>query len=94
MIALDRNGPLLRQAFPETATIKLEPLKLHDRNRTVAPAQVPADHMRGPELEKACERQEFHSKGFTMTDSLTRRRIMLIAPLAGIALLTACSPKA
>lgn len=29
-----------------------------------------------------------------MTDSLTRRRIIQIAPLAGIALLTACSPKA
>lgn len=29
-----------------------------------------------------------------MTDSLTRRCIIQIAPLAGIALLTACSPKA
>jgi hypothetical protein len=29
-----------------------------------------------------------------MTDSLTRRRIIQIAPFAGIALLTACSPKA
>ena len=29
-----------------------------------------------------------------MTDSLTRRRIIQIAPLAGIALLAACSPKA
>lgn len=29
-----------------------------------------------------------------MTDSLSRRRIIQIAPLAGIALLAACSPKA
>jgi len=40
------------------------------------------------------EHQEFHNEGPTMTDTLTRRRIIQIAPLAGVALLTACSPKA